>query len=68
MKAALTPEILLDNGWDFRGGIYVRRDNVRLGWCIDGTTIVGYHEFPAKITTVEQMKMLQTLLGDELLV
>ena len=68
MSTKLTPEILLENGWDFRGGLYVKKDKVRIGWYLDGTTIVGYHEFPVKITTVEQMIVLQSLLGNELLI
>jgi len=64
----LTPEILLKNGWELKNKVYVIRDNVRLGWYPDGTTIVGYHEFPAKITTVLQMQVLQSLLGNKHLI
>lgn len=47
---------LLGQGWVFRGEVYVRFSSPRLGWKPDGTMIVGYHEHPQKITTVEQME------------
>lgn len=50
-------EYLTEQGWLFRGGVFVRFSNPRLGWRPeDGTMIIGYHERAGKVTTVAQMK------------
>lgn len=68
METKLTAKLLYSNGWELKGGVYVKRDKVRLGWYEkDGTTIVGYYIFPIKIETVEKMQQLQSLLGNEIL-
>lgn len=49
-------EYLTEQGWLFRGGVFVRFSNPRLGWKPDGTLIVGYHERKEKVTTIKQME------------
>ena len=55
-------EYLLSCGWILANGVYVLKSLPRLGWKPDGTMIIGYFEFPAKITTVEEMEMMLKLL------
>ena len=48
---------LLKLGWVDKGDILVRYSKPRLGWKpADGTLIVGYHEWPEKVTTIEKLK------------
>lgn len=41
-------------GWEERNGILVRFSKPRLGYKRDGTLIIGYHEYPEKIKSIEQ--------------
>lgn len=52
---------LLDLGWIRRGDYLVRFSNPRIGWKEDGTLVVGYHQWPEKVTTMER---LQEILQD----
>ena len=49
-------EELLERGWVERGGVLVRFSNPRIGWKPDGTLIVGWHEWPRKVYSVEKLK------------
>lgn len=49
---------LLKLGWIDRGDVLVRYSNPRLGWKEDGTLIIGYHEYPKKITSVKQLNTI----------
>lgn len=53
MRAAL-----LSRGWVERAGIMVRFTNPRLGWKEDGTLIIGWHEYPEKVTTIQQLESI----------
>ena len=67
VETKITPQILLNNDWQYVNNIFVQRGNVRLGWYEkDGTIIVGYHTFPIKITTVEKLQQLQGLIGNNI--
>lgn len=46
---------LLKLGWVEKNGVFVRYSNPRIGWKEDGTLIVGYHEYPKKIHTTEEL-------------
>ena len=56
-------DYLEKNGWLFRGGVWVRFSNPRLGWKPDGTLIVGYHERPEKVHTPEELEAVLGELG-----
>lgn len=50
-------EALLSLGWVDKGDVLVRYSKPRLGWKPgDGTLIIGYHEWPEKVTTIEKLK------------
>ena len=42
-------------GWLERGGVMVRFSNPRIGWKTDGTLIIGWHEYPEKVYTMERL-------------
>ena len=42
-------------GWVEKNGVFVRYSNPRIGWKEDGTLIVGYHEYPEKVHTVDNL-------------
>lgn len=49
-------EELLRLGWVDMGDIMVRYSSPRIGWKpSDGTLIIGWHEYPEKITDVRTM-------------
>ena len=51
---------LISLGWVDKGDVLVRYSNPRLGWKpADGTLIIGYHEWPEKVTSIE---MLETIV------
>ena len=52
----ISKDYLSAQGWREVCGIMVRFTSPRLGWKEDGTLIVGYHEHPVKVTTVEQLQ------------
>ena len=54
----ITREYLLAQGWVERAGIMVRFTNPRIGWKPDGTLIVGWHEWPEKVTAIEQLNKI----------
>lgn len=58
----LNKEYLQAQGWIEKAGIMVRFSHPRIGWKPDGTLIIGYHEYPEKVTTIEQ---LQNILRNE---
>lgn len=51
-------EALLKLGWVDKGDVLVRYSNPRLGWKEDGTLIIGYHEWPEKVTSVKQLNTI----------
>ena len=53
----LTKEYLRSIGWVERGGIMVCYSNPRLGWKEDGTLIIGYHEYPEKVFTTDDLSI-----------
>lgn len=60
----LTKEYLSDRGWLEKGGIMVLYSSPRLGWKEDGTLIVGYHQHPQKVTTVEELQEVCQFLSE----
>ena len=54
----ITFDYLESIGWVEKSGIMVRFGNPRLGWKSDGTLIVGWHEWPEKVTTIEQLNKI----------
>lgn len=51
-------EYLLAHNWIYRGDILVLYSNPRLGWKPDGTLIIGYHEYPEKVHTPEELEAI----------
>ena len=51
-------DFLLARGWVDKGDVLVRYSNPRLGWKPDGTLIIGYHEYPKKVITIEQLNSI----------
>lgn len=51
-------EALLKLGWIDKGDVLVRYSKPRLGWKEDGTLIIGYHEWPEKVRTIEELKII----------
>lgn len=49
-------EELLALGWVDKGDVLVYYSKPRLGWKLDGTLIIGYHEYPYKVTSVEELE------------
>lgn len=54
-KAEFLKYDLLSLGWVDKGDVLVRYSNPRLGWKPDGTLIIGYHEYPKKVYTLEEL-------------
>ena len=54
----ITKEYLLSQGWVEKSGVMVRFSNPRIGWKPDGTLIVGWHEWPEKVTTIEELNKI----------
>ena len=48
-------EALENLGWVEKKGVMVRFSQPRLGWKPDGTLIIGYHEWPEKVTDLETL-------------
>lgn len=42
-------------GWEEKSGIMVLRSTPRIGWKQDGTLIIGYNEYPEKITNLTRL-------------
>ena len=57
MQTSIKTE-LLKLGWIDKGDVLVRYSNPRLGWKEDGTLIIGYHEYPKKVTSVKQLNTI----------
>lgn len=51
----ITKEILTELGFVEKGGVMVLFVTPRFGYKQDGTLIIGYHEHPEKVTTVERL-------------
>ena len=49
-------EKLIRRGWVEKAGIMVRFSNPRIGWKSDGTLIIGWHEYPEKVFSVERLE------------
>ncbi len=49
---------LLKLGWVDKGDVLVRYSNPRIGWKTDGTLIIGYHEWPTKVKSLEQLNKI----------
>ncbi len=58
-------DFLSEKGWLFRGGVWVRFSSPRLGWKLDGTLIVGWHEYGEKVRTAEELEAVLEKLGLE---
>ena len=59
---AITPAILEKNGWEFKGGIWVKKGPIRCGWRPHNKElIVGYHTLPMAVEFIHQ---LQNILID----
>lgn len=58
MKKSKFVRTLINNGWVDKGDVLVRYSKPRLGWKEDGTLIIGYHEWPEKVTTIEELKII----------
>ena len=54
----ITREYLLSQGWKEKSGVMVQFTNPRIGWKKDGTLIIGYHEYPEKVTTIAQLERI----------
>ena len=49
-------EHLLSIGWVDKGDVLVRFSSPRIGWKpADGTLIIGYHEWPEKVMSLERL-------------
>ena len=49
-------QYLRANGWLERAGIQVHFGQPRLGWKPeDGTLIIGWHEYPQKVTDLNEL-------------
>lgn len=50
---------LLAHGFVDKGDILVRYSSPRIGWKPeDGTLIVGYYEWPQKVTSIEMLEKI----------
>lgn len=47
---------LLSRGWVDKGDVLVWYGEPRLGWRGDGTLIVGWHEWPEKVESMEKLE------------
>ena len=51
-----TKDELIARGWVDKGDVLVRYSSPRVGWKpSDGTIIVGYREFPKKVTSITEL-------------
>lgn len=55
-------EELLKLGWVDKGDVLVRYSKPRLGWKEDGTLIIGYYEYPNKVTSIDDLNAILALL------
>ena len=51
----ITKQLLRTLGWEEHSGFMVRFTNPRIGWKEDGTLIIGWHEYPEKVTSMERL-------------
>ena len=50
---------LIALGWVEKGDVLVRYSSPRIGWKPkDGTLIIGYFEYPSKVTNLETLKTI----------
>ena len=57
MKSSRITDELLRRGWLRKGDFIVRFSNPRIGWKPeDGTLVVGWHEHPEKVTSLEKLE------------
>ena len=62
MKIPITIEMMLSLGFYWSRDIWVLKGETRIGWKPDGTLIVGYHEWPKKVTDLADLvAILHTL-------
>lgn len=62
----LTAEILEKNGWFYKGGYWVKKGPVRLGWYEKKKElIIGYHTMPIIVEFVHTLQHIIRLLGLE---
>ena len=63
---AIIPTILKKNGWFYKGGIWVKKGPVRLGWYEKKKElIIGYHTMPIIVEFVHTLQHIIRLLGLE---
>ena len=62
MKKSEFVRTLINNGWVDKGDVLVRYSKPRLGWKEDGTLIIGYHEYPNKVTSIDDLNAILGLL------
>ena len=53
----ISKDYLSAQGWREVCGIMVRFTSPRLGWKEDGTLIIGYHEYPEKVFTTDDLSV-----------
>lgn len=53
---------LLKRGWVDKGDVLVKYSKPRLGWKEDGTLIIGYYEYPNKVTSINDLNAILNLL------
>lgn len=58
----ITPELLRNSCWEYKGGYYILRDTPRLGWR-NGELILGYSLFPLKVLYVHHLQMIMRCAG-----
>ena len=62
MRILINTETLLALGFYWSRDIWVLKAQARIGWKPDGTLIVGYHEWPKKVTDfADLIAILHTL-------
>ena len=54
----ITKEKLEKLGWVEKNHVMVRFSNPRIGWKEDGTLIIGWHEYPEKVFSMEKLSEL----------
>ena len=58
MKILIKKKLMLALGFYWSGDIWVLKGETRIGWKPDGTLIVGYHEWPKKVTDLADLVVI----------
>lgn len=54
----LTKDILLSHGWTEKDGYMYHPGSPRMGWWENGRLVVGWFDYPERVTSFEQLEKI----------